>query len=114
MKCKNCGIGEVYTISAKCTDDDIRIYKGNNLCSFDEVKNIIEGEYIEFDVCLNCGHIKGKWPIKHNIQTFSSIEKKETKHCCLCKKKLANKSLSSFCPKCLDELNFKEKIIVRL
>ena len=63
--CENCSGERIMSVSGKCSD-----------LSFVEVKhlglehqgyvpmnlNIGSGDYLEFDVCLDCGHMQGKWP----------------------------------------------------
>ena len=64
MKCFKCNSDKIASIGAKCSD----------LCSFsfDGLEKdgyvptdvgIGGGDYVEFDYCLNCGQIQGKFPI---------------------------------------------------
>ena len=27
------------------------------------------GDYVEFDVCVNCGQMQGQWPLPSNVMT---------------------------------------------
>lgn len=65
--CQNCSGERLMSVHGKCSS-----------MSFVEVKhlglehdgyvpsnlNIGSGKYIEFEVCLDCGHIQGTWPVE--------------------------------------------------
>jgi hypothetical protein len=64
-----CGSTRFMYVSAKCKDschisldgDTINNYPPSNI-------NIGNCGYLEFEVCANCGKIKGKWPLeKHTL-----------------------------------------------
>ena len=68
MRCI-CGSTRIMSVSAKC----------NDLCSVsldDEGKegyvpsgvNIGGGDYVQFDVCAQCGHMLGTWPLPERVQ----------------------------------------------
>ncbi len=66
MSCQNCTSDRMMTVGAKCND-----------CSFVSVPHLILdydgyvldglnigcGDYVEFNVCLDCGQLQGEWPI---------------------------------------------------
>jgi len=67
MTCKNCGSKRLMAVNAKCSDlcniqpphdegDYTNGYVPDGL-------NIGGGDYVEFEVCLDCGTIQGVWPI---------------------------------------------------
>ena len=31
------------------------------------------GDYLEFDLCLQCGQVQGKWPVKKNPKFTDSV-----------------------------------------
>lgn len=64
MECDKCSSNRVASVSAKCSD----------LCSFEfggrEKDGYVPynvgiggGDYVQFDYCLTCGKIQGKFPI---------------------------------------------------
>lgn len=110
MKCGKCGSKNVYEIITKTNDESIRVYKGKKQYITNDIENIINGEYIEFNVCLDCGHIQGKWPVKFGLESIEEKnEIKKDKTCCVCKKKLPKKSEVNFCKTCIEELELQTK-----
>ena len=65
MACKNCKSVRVASITAKCSDcfgivyDDG--YSENGYVPGDI--GIGDGDYVEFEYCLNCGMIQGDFPL---------------------------------------------------
>jgi hypothetical protein len=62
MICQSCGKEMVVGVDAKCADsccigDHDPDYVPENL-------GIGGGDYINFDLCLGCGQIQGKWPVE--------------------------------------------------
>ena len=65
MACDVCGSNRVMSVTGKCSDmcgilfqdKDYDGYVPNDL-------NIGGGDYIEFDVCLDCGKLQGEFPIE--------------------------------------------------
>lgn len=68
MACERCGSLKSLTVSAKCSDlcnlfyeDGIRQKEKNGYVPANI--NIGEGDYIEFELCVECGRIRGNFPI---------------------------------------------------
>lgn len=67
QRCIRCGSARFMHISAKCNDlcsinlDNVTEdgYVPNNV-------NLGGGDYVDFDVCANCGQMVGTWPLPHN------------------------------------------------
>lgn len=58
-KCLKCDSSRLMDVSAKCSDMcTVKLdgYAPGNV-------NIGGGDYLEFVVCANCGHLQGKWPL---------------------------------------------------
>ena len=73
MKCSKCGSSRIFEVSAKCSD----LFHGNiRTIEFDSyVPNnlgIGGGDYVEIDLCLDCGQAQGDWPV-----SLCKEEKKE-------------------------------------
>ncbi len=82
MSC--CGKPELIVVNAKCSDmchirypdlTEEQGYVPRNI-------NIGGGDYIEFSYCINCGKIRGKFPIMAEIKTTikPTIEKIDDDH----------------------------------
>lgn len=67
MACK-CGSDRIMSINSKCNDMcclSLDTMNGTieNIGYVPDDLNIGGGDYIEFDVCLDCGRIQGNFPI---------------------------------------------------
>lgn len=63
MPCKKCESDRIVKVSAKCSDlffAKIRKHEHNGYVPDD--MGIGGGDYVEFDYCLNCGQIVGRFP----------------------------------------------------
>jgi hypothetical protein len=64
MICESCGSDRVLSAQGKCSDLTSfsigSIQKNGGYVPSD--MNIGGGDYIEFDLCLECGQIDGHWP----------------------------------------------------
>lgn len=64
MSCQECGSDRIASISAKCSDlfsVSIGIAEHDGYVPRD--MNIGGGDYMEIDLCLDCGHVQGNWPL---------------------------------------------------
>jgi hypothetical protein len=68
QKCKSdrilevCGkTSDMCFVRFKDTEQSDYVPDGLGICGPDSY-----GDYIEFDVCLECGQVQGKWPVKKN------------------------------------------------
>lgn len=64
MKCQRCSSERVASVTSKSSDCN-GVVVGNR--SYDgympEGMGIGGGDYVEFQWCLDCGQIQGKWPL---------------------------------------------------
>ena len=64
MKCQRCGSDRVISASAKCSDLCFVSYKGNKHDGYvPSDMGIGGGDYLEIELCLECGQSQGKFPI---------------------------------------------------
>lgn len=74
MICTNCRSERVLSVSGKCSDMGWAcLQPRSDAKASDKVientgyvpadLNIGGGDYLEIDVCLECGHMRGNWPI---------------------------------------------------
>jgi len=72
--CKFCSSDRVISVSAKCSDLSTVEFgnKEHNGYLPDDL-GIGGGDYVEFDLCLNCGRVQGEWPLPE-----SGIERRAT------------------------------------
>ena len=64
MICDNCASPRIAQINAKCSDlcfVDIGGTEHDGYVPRD--MGIGGGDYLEIDLCLNCGHVQGEWPL---------------------------------------------------
>jgi hypothetical protein len=63
-KCQKCGGARLASIYGKCSDCCNVEYKG---CTHEgyvpDDFGIGGGDDISFEICLECGHVTGKWPL---------------------------------------------------
>ena len=66
MSCQSCASDRMLSVGGKCCDSSFAVvphlildYDGYVLGDL----NIGGGDYIEIDVCLDCGQLQGEWPI---------------------------------------------------
>jgi len=66
MECQRCKSDRVLIISGKCSDQCFAEFKGEEGNGYaPEVPNIAEdGDYVCPKVCLECGQVQGKFPVK--------------------------------------------------
>jgi hypothetical protein len=74
-KCQRCNIERILTISGKCNDlcyvkYDEEISDG---CVPREI-NLGGGDYIELNICMECGQVQGHYPID-DYKIIDSIER---------------------------------------
>lgn len=65
MICDNCKSERLLGIKAKCDDRcsvDFNAYQNHDYVPRDI--GLGGGDYIEFDVCLNCGKVQGEFPLE--------------------------------------------------
>jgi len=74
QKCQKCGSDRIATVSSKCNDlCTVTIKEKESDTYVPEDMGIGGGSYTEFDYCLDCGQIKGEFPLK-----ITELENKET------------------------------------
>src|ERR1700735_917563 len=65
--CKRCGSDKILSFSGKCSDLCWTSYKGIEKDGYVPSGIGIDqqgyGDYVEGDLCLNCGQMQGKFPI---------------------------------------------------
>lgn len=64
-RCQKCHSPQLMEVSAKCSDCcsvGAPGYLHDGYVPHD--LNIGGGDCVEFTVCMNCGHMQGKWPIE--------------------------------------------------
>lgn len=64
MNCQKCNSSRVVMVSAKCSD--LCVVKISNQTHNGYVPHdmgIGGGDYVEIDLCLDCGHVQGEWPV---------------------------------------------------
>jgi hypothetical protein len=60
MNCIMCNSDRILEINAKCSDLCILEFKGVEFIDYPPSDvNIGDGDYINIDICLNCGHAQG-------------------------------------------------------
>ncbi len=63
MKCK-CGSDRIFSLSAKSSDLNFWKHKGYEHDGYlPTVHNVCSGDYVDIDVCLDCGQLQGDWPV---------------------------------------------------
>jgi hypothetical protein len=68
--CQKCKSKRILSVSAKCADLCwVRYPNGTESRDYvPDIPNISTpeggGDYVEFDLCLDCGQVQGKWPVK--------------------------------------------------
>lgn len=64
MSCQRCGSIRVASVSAKCSDlCFVSIGDAEKDGYVPHDMGIGGGDYVEFDICLDCGQVKGEWPL---------------------------------------------------
>lgn len=64
MICKKCHSARVATVTAKCSDCcRVQLQKHEHDGYVPGDMGIGSDDYVEFDYCLDCGHIQGRFPI---------------------------------------------------
>lgn len=66
MNCQRCNSDKILNFSAKCSDQFSCTYKGEGyrgLVPQGIGINDQYGDFVEGDLCLNCGQVQGKFPL---------------------------------------------------
>lgn len=64
MNCQKCDSPRVASINAKCSDMCfVNLLDQEHDGYVPEDLGVGGGDYVEFDVCLACGHVQGEWPL---------------------------------------------------
>ena len=64
MKCQKCESKRIASIGAKCSDMCmVTLGEREHHGYVPQDMGIGGGDYIEIELCLDCGHANGKWPI---------------------------------------------------
>lgn len=65
MICQNCNKDRVLSISGKTSDMCFSKFQDKKTDGYVPYgMNIGGGDYLEFEVCLDCGQVQGKWPVE--------------------------------------------------
>lgn len=67
MKCQRCSSDRILTTNSKSSDLNNFEYAGVESSPYSYVPyglNIGGGDYIELEICLECGQLQGEWPAK--------------------------------------------------
>lgn len=70
MICQRCKSTRMATLGAKCSDRCDSAVHGHWHCDSDYVPGDLgvgAGDYVELDWCLDCGQIRGEWPLPKSI-----------------------------------------------
>ena len=65
MACDNCGSERILGVGAKCSD--LCVVNFNDIDKEGYVPHDVGlggGDYLEFNVCLECGKVQGKFPLE--------------------------------------------------
>lgn len=64
MTCDRCGSDRILEITGKVSDRGDYRYKDKEVDGYaPDVDNICGGDYIEPDICLECGKVQGEFPV---------------------------------------------------
>lgn len=65
-KCQKCESDRVVFFSAKCSDLFFSRYKGKEHNGYVNLPDHLQdyGDYVDIDLCLECGQVQGKFPMK--------------------------------------------------
>jgi hypothetical protein len=64
MSCQRCNSKRILRINAKTADRCFAYYNGNERDGYaPEIPGLGGDDYIEFQVCLDCGQMRGTWPV---------------------------------------------------
>lgn len=63
--CINCGCGNrIVSFCSKTTDcNSVTIGEKEHYGYVPSGMNVGSGDYLDFELCLNCGTVQGKWPV---------------------------------------------------
>ena len=65
MKCDSCDSERILQTCGKTSDRLQCIFKGKETLGYaPKIKNICGGDYIEPDICLECGKVQGEFPVE--------------------------------------------------
>jgi len=75
MSCSSCGSERILSVNAKCSDLCFVAIDGHEKNDYvpDDL-GIGGGDYVEFELCLNCGKVQGEFPLPE-----SELEQEEEK-----------------------------------
>lgn len=64
MNCQKCNSSRVVMVSAKCNDLCVVKISGYGVDGYvPDDMNMGGGNYVEINLCLECGHVQGEWPV---------------------------------------------------
>jgi hypothetical protein len=64
MKCQKCDSDRVLNVSGKCSDMCSYSLKGQEADGYvPDDMGVGGGDYLEVNVCLDCGQLQGEWPL---------------------------------------------------
>jgi hypothetical protein len=68
MECQRCESDRILSLCAKCSDLCSSCYKDREHDGYaPRMPNIGGGDYLEIDVCLQCGQLQGQFPIAESV-----------------------------------------------
>jgi hypothetical protein len=63
-ECQRCKSDRVFTVGAKGSDRHSGSFKGEEFDGYmPSGLNLGGGDYLELDICLECGQAQGQWPV---------------------------------------------------
>jgi hypothetical protein len=66
--CESCQHDRILVVNAKCSDMcDVHYNEKDHVGYVPSGLNIGNGDYIEFEVCLDCGKIQGDFPVTEEV-----------------------------------------------
>lgn len=64
MACQKCGSERLLNVNAKTSDMCCTRFAGEHKDGYTPSGiNIGGGDYLRFELCLECGQVQGKWPV---------------------------------------------------
>lgn len=77
--CSKCLKSRMLNVSAKCDDKCDVTINGRSECGYvPSGLNIGSGDYLFFSLCLNCGHVDGKFPLdEHELEQDERDEEED-------------------------------------
>lgn len=66
MKCFKCDSDRVLQLTAKCSDLCFTTFNSIDKDGYvPEIRHVGGGDYVETRICLECGQVQGKFPVRY-------------------------------------------------